>query len=313
MRVAAKIVNLFTDKIWTVDTSSCSRFYAEVVHTVKVIRITIDTFTQNHMGFQCVALSYFVTMAIVPLLALIFAITGGLGLSERLAEMLQQISHFGTEYVEIVLGRANELIDSVKNGGLGLLSGLTLLWTVIWMMFQVERVFNNVWGIRKIPRKLYQRFGFYLLVIVLLPFIILLFGTGIAYYTNFTVLLGLDLSDLRVVAKVLGYLGFYIITALTLSVMYKFIPAAKVKYRHAFKSAMVSGLVFIIFQYIYLQTQMFVGRLNNVYGFFAAIPLFLIWLNFSWQIIIWGAELCYGFQNVEMYKVSEWDNENTNR
>jgi len=171
-------------------------------------------------------------------------------------------------------------------------------------MFQVERVFNNVWGIRKIPRKLYKRFGYYLAILVLLPFVIFIFGAGIIYYTNASKLLGLDLKDVRAITKVLGYIGFYVIAVLTLSAMYKWIPATEVKYRYALRSALITGFVFIIFQYLYLETQVFVGRLNAVYGVLAAIPLFLIWLNFSWQIIIYGAELTYGFQNVRSYGIT---------
>ena len=99
------------------------------------------------------------------------------------------------------------------------------------------------------------------------------------------------------------------VTVLTLSALYKFIPATRVRYEYAFKSALVSGAVFAIFQYLYLETQVFVTRLNGVYGALAAIPLFLIWMNYSWQIIIYGAELTYGYQNVDTYHIPEWDKE----
>lgn len=310
MKLTDRIFDLFTDRIWTIDTSSCSKAYAAMVRHIKVIRVTIDTFTQNRMGFQCVALSYFVTLAIIPLVALIFAITGDLGLSEKISEILHRFFANNPEYIDIIMDKASELLDSAKGGGLGLASALTLIWTVLWMMFQVERVFNNVWGIRKIPRNLFKRFGFYLLVLVLLPFLILIFGTGIVYYTNITNLMGLDLSDLRFLPRLLGYTAFYAVCALTFSMMYKFIPAARVKYRYAAKSAFITALFFVIFQYLYLETQMFVGRLGSVYGVIAAIPLFLVWLNLSWQIIILGAELCYGYHNVDRYKVLEWDSEN---
>ena len=76
-------------------------------------------------------------------------------------------------------------------------------------------------------------------------------------------------------------------------------------YRNAFIAALVSGFVFVVFQFLYLKTQIFVTRLNAVYGVLAAIPLFLIWLNYSWQIIIYGAQLCYGIQNVDSYHIPE--------
>ena len=142
-------------------------------------------------------------------------------------------------------------------------------------------------------------------MLILTPFLVVLFGTGIAYYGNFPKLLGLDLSELRFLPKLLGYLGFYIIATFTLSAMYKFIPATEVKYKYALRSAALAALVFVVFQYLYLETQVFVARMNTVYGVLAAIPLFLIWLNFSWQIIIYGAELTYSFQNVKNYGLQE--------
>ena len=310
MKIASKITDLFTDRIWTLDTSGCSAFYAETVRIVKLIRITFRTFMENRMGFQCVALSYFITLALVPFLAFAFAVTGGLGLDDMITEVFQIALPSHPEIVEMLSERAGNILDSAQGGGLGLVSALLFLWTILWMMFQVERVFNNVWGILKIPRKVYKRFGFYFLVLILSPFIVVIFGTGLVYATNIPNLYGLDLKEVRFLIKLLGYLIFYLILVATLSVMYKYIPATRVRYKYAFRSALVAGVFFMIFQYLYLRTQMFVGRLNQAYGILAAVPLFLIWLNFSWQIIIYGAQLTYSFQNVDQYKASDWDAEN---
>lgn len=309
MKINNKITDLFTERIWQMDTTDCGRGYRRVVRFIKLVRITFGKFMENKMGFQCVALSYFVTLALVPLCAFIFAVSGGLGLSEKLADLLHKTITAYPDLVDMILERANNIIDIAQRGGVGLVSALFFLWTVLWMMFQVERVFNNVWGITKIPRKLYTRFGFYFLVLFLLPFLVLIFGTGIVVYTNVTSLIGFDFDEIRFIPKLLGYLGLFVVAAFTMSVMYKYIPATKVKYKSALKSAVVAAIVFVIFQYLYLETQVFMARLNSVYGVLAAIPLFLIWLNFSWQIIIYGAELTYGYENVDSYHISEWDAE----
>lgn len=311
MKVTRKerIRDLFSDKIWSIDTKQCSKLYAEAVRLIRLTRITISTFEQNKMGFQCVALSYFVVMAMVPLIAMMIGMTGSLGLEDNLTEILYRFFPGNNDFVGVVIDKANDMVEGAKKGGVALISSLTFLWAVIWMMFQVERVFNNVWGITKIPRKLYKRFGFYILVLILSPFLVILFGTGITFYSNITNLVGLDLSDLKILPKFLGYLGFYIITTFTLSAMYTFIPATRVKYRHALKSAAIAALVFIAFQYLYLETQVFVGRLSFAYGVIAAIPLFLTWLNFSWWIIIYGAELTYGYHNIEKYNTHDWDSD----
>ena len=310
MKTASKLKDLFSDRIWTLEPGKDDRVYAWLVRTWKIIRITFKTFTENRMGFQCVSLSYFITLALVPFLAFAFAITGGLGLDDKITQVLGMILPTHPEIVNLLSEKAGNILASAQGGGLGLVSALMFLWAILWMMFQVERVFNNVWGILKIPRKIYKRFGFYLLVLLLSPFIVIIFGTGVVYATNLPNLFyGLDLKDARFLFKLIGYAAFYLILVGTLSVMYKYIPAVKVEYRYAFRSALIAGMFFMLFQYLYLHTQMFMGRLNQAYGILAAVPLFLIWLNFSWQIIIYGAQLTYSFQNVDQYNVSEWDTE----
>lgn len=311
IRIADRITVLFTDGIWALDTSGATKGYARLVKLVKLIRITVDSFSRNRMGFQCIALSYFVMMALIPFVAFLFAVTGGLGLSDVVSELLFTLFPANPEFVDTMMEKANGLLTVAKGGLPGLISFLVFLWAIIWMMFQVETVFNNVWGIRKIPRKLYKRFGFYIIVLLFSPLVVILFGAGIAFYTNATNLFGLDLSDLGFFPKALGYLCFYVFSVFTMSAMFAWIPATKVEYRNALKSAMITAFVFLVFQYLYLETQMFVGKLSMAYGVIAAIPLFLIWLNYSWQIIIYGAELTFGFQNLDKYNAPEWDSENS--
>ncbi|MBQ7268748.1 MAG: YihY/virulence factor BrkB family protein [Bacteroidales bacterium] len=294
--------DLFSDRLWTIDTEGMSAAWRRFVQFIKLARLTVSTFTKNRMGFQCVALSYFVALSIVPFVALLFALSGGLGMTDHVTQLAHAIFTDRQDLVDMVIDKAGNIINVAKSGTVGLISALMFLWAIFWLMFQVERVFNNVWGILKPPRKLYTRIGFYTLAIFLAPFLVLIFGAGIAYYANITNWIGLDLSQLKVLPKLLGWGIFYIIAVFTLSAMYKWIPAAKVKYSLALKAAALAGIVFTLFQYLYLNTQVFVTRLNDVYGVIAAFPLFLIYLNFSWQIIIYGAELTYALHNVNDYK-----------
>jgi membrane protein len=87
--------------------------------------------------------------------------------------------------------------------------------------------------------------------------------------------------------------------------MYKFIPNAKVNYRSAFHASIPAALAFTLIQYMYLETQVFVSRLSTVFGAFAAVPLFMVWINIGWFIILIGAELAYAFQNVDSYNIDE--------
>ena len=306
-RPGKKITDLFTEGLWRIDTASCSKGYAKLVRLVRIIRITIDSFFGNKMGFQCVALSYFSLLALIPLFGLVFAVALGLGLPDNISGIIFRIFPANPEFAGLVIEKAEVILESVKAGGTGIISAFLFVWGVEWMMFQVERVFNNVWGISRIPRKIYKRSGYYILMLILIPLIIIIFGAGIAFYTNLPHLFGLDVSNLRFIIIFLGYVVLYCITVITLAAMYTFIPATKVYFKNAVKAASIDAVVFIVFQYIYLELQVTVSRLNNIYGIIAALPFFLIWMNTSWQILIYGAELTYGFQYVEKYNSHDWD------
>ncbi len=98
---------------------------------------------------------------------------------------------------------------------------------------------------------------------------------------------------------------FAAIVALVLSAMYKFVPNAAVRYSAAFRAAVPAAISFTVVQYLYLETQLFVTRLSTVYGAFAAVPLFMVWINIGWFIILIGAQLSYAFQNVDNYNIED--------
>ena len=296
------IKDLFTEKIWGLETELASSAWRKLVKFVKIVRITFESFARNKMGFQCVALSYFVTMAIIPFVAFLFFVSNGLKISDQVSVWLTQALPDNIELVNIAISKADNIIAAAQSGPVGIVSALLFIWTIIWLMFQGERVFNNAWGISKVPRKAYKRFGFYIGLLILSPFIIIILCYGIALYSNAPSLIGWNITWLH---RFVGWLLFYAFTVFTLSACYKFIPAVWVRYRCALHAAMFDALVFCAFQYLYLETQMFVSRLNAVYGVIAAIPLFLIWLNYSFQIIIYGAELTYGLQHVDDYNLNE--------
>ena len=197
---------------------------------------------------------------------------------------------------------AENIISTAMSSGVGLVSSLLFLWVVIWMMMSVERVFNNVWKVHK-SRNFIKRLSFYLAVLVIAPFVVMLFFSGSISYTNLFDNMDWGIFQTEEIRSFVAWLIFYVIAALTFSAMYKFIPNYKVKYSHAFRAAVISAAAFTVLQYLYLETQVFVTRLNMVYGAVAAIPLFMFWLNFGWFIILFGAELSYAFQNVNNYNL----------
>jgi membrane protein len=200
----------------------------------------------------------------------------------------------------MILGWANNIVIQTRNGIFGIISFLAFLWIVIWLLLSIENTFNHIWNIKR-SRNFFKSIGIYLLILVLIPFVLLFFLYGAGRYTS----LISDLTELgqsavvRFFASGSYWVIFYGAAVLVFSLMYKFIPHVQVRYSDCVKAALWTALAFILLQYLYLKTQMMVSRLSGVYGAFAAIPLMMIWLNYSWQIILFGVYLTYSYEHVD--------------
>lgn len=302
LEILGRVKRFITEDIWNLDIEDFSRAKARSIKYLKVLIITIKTFSAEKIGFQAVALSFFGTMSVVPFLAVVFAITGGLGLADKLKDLLYEYFNNSQETIDMVLGFATNIIDTAQSSTMGLISALLFLWLVFWMMISVERVFNNVWRVKK-SRNIFKRISFYIAILFIAPFVIMLFFSGSIVYSNMLKGIGLGVAYFESIASIMAWVLFYIVATLTFSAMYKFIPNYKVLYSNALRSAAVSAFAFTVLQYLYLETQLFVTRLNMVYGAVAAIPLFMFWMNFGWFIILFGAELSYAYQHVDSYNI----------
>ena len=303
-RKTYRLKNFFRNDIWTMEMEELSKAKARFIKYVKVMLITIKTFANEKIGFQAVALSFFSTMSVVPFIAIMFAITGGLGLSDKLKELLYAYFNNSQQTIDTVLGFADNIINTAQSSAMGLVSAMMFAFIVIWMMLNVERVFNNVWRVRK-SRNIFKRLSFILALVILSPFVVMVFFAGSFVYSNALEYLGLDIAGLTAFKTMLTWLLFAVIASLVFSAMYKFIPNAQVRYGSAFRASVPAALAFTLVQYLYLETQVFVTRLSAIFGAFAAVPLFMVWINIGWFIILIGAELSYAFQNVDNYNIED--------
>ena len=299
-----RLKNFINDDIWTLDLEDFSKAKARVIRYLKVMMITIRTFSSEKIGFQAVALSFFSTMAVVPFIAIAFAVTGGLGLDDKLAELLYNYFNNSQQIIDTVLGFARNIINTAQGGGMGLVSALLFAWIVIWMMMNVERVFNNVWRVDK-SRKLYKRLSVIFIMLIVSPLVVIVFFAGAVMYSHMFEYIGLDLDTFGPFKTIIAWVLFGTVAMFTFSAMYKFIPNADVRYGSALRAALPAAIAFTIMNCLYLETQVMVTRLNAVYGAFAAVPLFMVWINIGWFIILIGAELSYAFQHVEDYNIED--------
>lgn len=303
-RQTRKIKDFINEDIWRLELEELSKARARFVKYMKILLITIRTFSAEKIGFQAVALSFFSTMSVVPFIAIVFAITGGLGLADKLQELLYGYFENSKQIIDFVINAARNIIESTEGGGMGAISGLLFAWIVVWMMLSVERVFNNVWRVTT-NRNIFKRLSYIIAMLLIAPFVIMVFFSGTIFYSHVLELLGLNNDSLTTFNTILAWLIFGVVVTFTFSAMYKFIPNAKVDYATALRAAIPAAIAFTVMNYLYLETQVMVTRLNAVYGVFAAVPLFMMWMNVGWNIILIGSELSYAFQHVENYNIDD--------
>ena len=302
-----RINDFIREDVWELNYQALSRTKARLVRDLMVTIDAIRGMNEKNLGLLSVSLCYFCTLAFVPFLAVCFAVTGGLGLSDSLTEMLYEYFSGNQQIIDMVVGAADNIISAARSGVFGLISALMFVWLVIWMMDRIEKVFNVIWDVPqpKKDRKIFKSYSIDIVIMLLAPFIILAFFTGSVVYSN---ILDIFLPQKEAfsagIRTLLGWVIFGAFTVAIISAMYKFIPTTKVEYRHALRAAMIAGVAFTVLQYLYVETQVLVFRVNSVYGAIAALPLFLLWLRFGWLIIVLGVQVTKSFQTIEQNIIS---------
>lgn len=277
-----------------------NKFIAWGKRQLKIVAFTLDNYSKLGLNWQAVALSFFSTMAVVPLIAVIFSITDGFGISNILYDLIHR--YFSNqEIINLFLGFANNILASTDFSLYGMISFGVFLWLVVWLMLCVERSFNNIWFVET-SRVWWKRAMSYFLILLMAPFVSILFlGMAVVISDGIKNMWMVEIPFLNM-RDIIQWLIFYGVAALIFATMFKFIPNAKVKFSNAFKAALLASAAFTIVQFFYLETQIFVTRINAVYGVFAAIPLFMVWVNIGWFIIIIGAQVSYSIQNLDNYQ-----------
>lgn len=296
-----RVLKFLISDIWHLDLSELSIMRSRMIKYLKVLIITIKGFTKDNIGLQANSLSYFSAMSVVPFVAIMFAITNGFGAGPKLEELMFTYFEGNEDVITYILSFANNIIERGKNGLFGLVSFLFLLSTIVFLMLNIEQAFNEIWKVGT-GRSFKKRIIYYFTLIIISPFVIFIFLTLGLIYSKVLDIVGLEIDKFIPVTSIFTWITSYFFIVGVFTLMYKYIPNTKVKLAAAFNSALILAFAFMVVQFFYLETQIMVTGLSTVYGVFAAIPLFMVWMNISWTLILFGAELSYAYQNVDNYK-----------
>jgi len=142
----------------------------------------------------------------------------------------------------------------------------------------------------------------YLGILIIFP-VLLLASTGITASLSSNSFLG-RLLDTDVVSGLTEFgvkLIPLLVVTLGFSFLYKYMPYTTVRLRPALIAGLLAGTVWHIAQSVFISLQIGVTQANVIYGTFAALPIFLIWLNASWIVVLMGCEIAYAVQHAATY------------
>ncbi|MBD5239640.1 MAG: YihY/virulence factor BrkB family protein [Bacteroidales bacterium] len=267
------------------------------VRAVKTVNLTVKSFLSTDLQSTACALTYRLILALVPALALIFAIGRGFGFQNLLESQLfnyfpsqRQALETGIKFVDSYLAQASEGIFV----GVGI---VVLLWTLISLIGAVEDAFNQIWGVKH-GRTIWRKITDYTAIFLILP-VLMVCGSGLTAFMSSSV--ENYLPFMTPVVSVALDLASVLLIWFFFTGVYMLIPNTKVKFKNAFPAGIMAGIAFQVLQWLFVSGQIYVSKYNAIYGGFAFLPLLLIWLQLVWLFTLSGALICYAAQSVTDY------------
>jgi len=227
-------------------------------------------------------------LAVVPLMAVVLAIVSALPAGRELLEELQAFVF--RQFVPTAGETVRAWLTGFAEKGARLtITGVAVLAvTVLLAMGTIERAFQRIWRVRR-PRPLLARLAVYWALITLGP---VLLGAGIAASSY--------VAGLPLVSRATGSLPGRLLWAdllawgssfLAFYLLYQVVPARRVRARHALAGAIVATVLFELAKKGFALWVVHVSTWERIYGALATVPLFIVWVNLSWNIALLGAEV----------------------
>jgi membrane protein len=267
----------------------------------RIWRVAYDAargFVEDDCYAKASALTFFSLLSIVPVLAVLFGIAKGFGFEKTLeSEITEQFSE-QHEITEKLIEFAHSMLQNAQGGLIAGVGIILLLWSVIGLMTNIETALNDIWKTKN-SRSFGRKVSDYLAIMVVAPiFLVILGSLNVFITTQITAVSGNILVDIASpFILFLLKLSPYFLSWVFFTFVYIFMPNTKVYFRSAVIAGIMAGTIFQIWQWIYITFQIGASSYGAVYGSFAALPLFLVWLQFSWMILLAGAELAVEIEN----------------
>lgn len=294
-----KIVRFFQVDLWSVDSDELPPHKRLFYEVVKIVYLALRFFTAKRVLSQASALTYSLLLAIVPIMAVVFAIARGFGYSIYIEVWFKEALSSQPQVADVIIGFVNSYLVHTKSGiflGVGL---LFMLYTVLMLVSNIEATFNEIWQVKK-PRSIFRTFTDYLAMFFMFPILIVI-SSGLSI---FMVTLSSSLPDFLLLGPAVRFsirIAPYVLMSGLFMALYVFMPNTHVKLKSVIVPGILAGIAMQWLQFVYINSQIWMTSYNAIYGSFAALPMFMLWVQISWTICLFGAELTYISQNLDYY------------
>lgn len=289
--------NYFNTGVWRETRSSVK------VNTVKTLSLFVRSFLDTDLQTKACAMAFRTMLALVPALAMLFAIGRGFGFQTILEDELYGLFPTQRGVISDTLNYVDSYLNTTSEGvfvGIGL---VFLLWTLISLVSNVEDAFNSIWGIRT-GRSIWRKITDYTAMLLILP-VLMICASGLTLFMSSTLQNIFHFSFMTPIIGLVLKFASWAFMWLFFAAAYALIPNTKVKIGNALIAGVFAGSGFMILQWVFVTGQIYVTRYNAIYGSFAFFPLLLIWLQLTWMVCLGGAMLCYSSQNIFQFSFSD--------
>jgi membrane protein len=296
-----KQVNEF---IWHTSISDISKGKSFVIRQLRIIVLSARGFMNDRVQLRASSLTLYTMLSLIPFVAIAFGIAKGFALDQKLQELLVNEFKSQPEVLTWTLNQANSAIQATSGGYIAGIGLIILVWSVMSLLDQIESSFNHIWQIDA-SRPWLRKFTDYIAIMIFAPVFLIL-------SSSITVFVSTELSDFMARSSILEFfkpiivflikLAPYVLTWIALTILFVIMPNTKVRLVPALVSAVIAGTILQFLQWLYIDLQFGITKLSAIYGSFAAIPLFIVWVQSSWIILLLGAELSFANQNVSRYE-----------
>ncbi len=279
----------------------------------RVILSSFKGYRQDRCGLRASALTLYTLFSIVPVMAMAFGIAKGFGFQQFLENKVLSMFAGQEEVIKNVLEFSTNLLEKTKGGLVAVLGVILLMYSLVKLMGHIENAFNKIWSAKE-DRSIIRKITDYITISIASGLLVLFSGSANIFITT-RLEKFLQVLNWPVSLESLISFGFNIFPFISIWMLfvffYVFIPNKKVDLISALAGGIIAGTIFQIAQMTYLKFQMGVSSYNAIYGSFAALPLFLIWLQASWIILLYGAEIAFAWENTSTFETDGMDYEHT--